>query len=56
MENALIHAVKKANQELLKEASGTDEHLKGMGTTIVVATIIQSDGVFCECRETAGCI
>lgn len=40
VENALIHAVKQANQELLKEASG-DEHLKGMGTTIVVATIIR---------------
>nr|WP_288555663.1 Stp1/IreP family PP2C-type Ser/Thr phosphatase [uncultured Mediterraneibacter sp.] len=39
VERALIQAVKVANHELIREA-GTDEHLKGMGTTIVVATII----------------
>lgn len=39
VERALIQAVKVANHELIREA-GTDVHLKGMGTTIVVATII----------------
>lgn len=38
-ERSLVTAIKKANRELILKAS-QDEHLKGMGTTIVVATII----------------
>ena len=40
VEKALVSAIKKANQEIIKKAS-QDSHLKGMGTTIVVATIVR---------------
>jgi protein phosphatase len=33
-----VKAIKAANREIIKEASG-DEHLKGMGTTVVAATV-----------------
>ena len=33
-----MKAIKAANREIIKEASG-DEHLKGMGTTVVAATV-----------------
>ena len=38
IEKALVSAIKTANHEIIKKAS-QDEHLKGMGTTIVAATI-----------------
>lgn len=38
IERVLVKAIKAANREIIKEASG-DEHLKGMGTTVVVATV-----------------
>lgn len=38
-ERALIKAIKKANHELLQKAN-SNEHLRGMGTTIVAATIV----------------
>ena len=38
VEKALVQAIKKANKEIIKKAS-SDTHLKGMGTTIVAATI-----------------
>ena len=40
VEKALVRAIKKANKEIIKKAS-EDVHLKGMGTTIVVATIVR---------------
>lgn len=39
VEKALISAIKTANREIIKKAS-QDPHLKGMGTTVVVATIV----------------
>ena len=39
VEKAIVAAIKKANEEIIKKASG-DSHLKGMGTTVVVATIV----------------
>lgn len=39
VEKALISSIKKANQEIIKKAS-EDENLKGMGTTVVAATIV----------------
>lgn len=39
VEKALLSAIKQANRELIEKAE-SDEHLTGMGTTIVVATII----------------
>ena len=39
VEKALIAAIKKANHELI-ETAANDEHLTGMGTTLVIATII----------------
>ena len=39
IEKCLVKAIKTANREIIKEAS-RDEHLKGMGTTVVVATIM----------------
>lgn len=39
IEKALVSAIKKANKELIREAD-SDEHLKGMGTTVVAATIV----------------
>ncbi|MCI8292965.1 MAG: Stp1/IreP family PP2C-type Ser/Thr phosphatase [Hespellia sp.] len=39
VERSLVQAIKTANRRLIQEAS-SDEHLKGMGTTVVVATII----------------
>ena len=39
VEKALIAAIKKANQEIIRKAS-EDETLKGMGTTVVAATIV----------------
>ena len=38
IERVLVKAIKTANREIIKEASG-DEHLKGMGTTVVAATV-----------------
>ena len=40
VEKALVSAIKKANKEIIKKAS-EDTHLKGMGTTIVAATIVR---------------
>ena len=37
IERCLVGAIKTANREIIKEAS-RDEHLKGMGTTVVVAS------------------
>lgn len=39
VEKALVSAIKTANREIIKEAS-CDPHLKGMGTTVVAATIV----------------
>ena len=39
IEKALVSAIKTANREIIKKAS-QDSHLKGMGTTVVVATIV----------------
>ena len=39
IERVLVGAIKTANREIIKEAS-RDAHLKGMGTTIVAATIV----------------
>ena len=39
VEKCLVGAIKTANREIIKEAS-RDEHLKGMGTTVVAATIM----------------
>lgn len=39
IEKALVSAIKKANKEIIKKAD-SDEHLKGMGTTVVAATIV----------------
>lgn len=39
IERALVSAIKKANKEIIREAA-SDEHLKGMGTTVVAATIV----------------
>ena len=38
IERVLVKANKAANREIIKEAPG-DEHLKGMGTTVVAATV-----------------
>lgn len=38
IERVLVKGIKSANREIIKEAS-SDEHLKGMGTTVVVATV-----------------
>ena len=38
IERVLVKAIKAANREIIKEAS-SDEHLKGMGTTVVAATV-----------------
>lgn len=40
VEKALVAAIKKANKEIITKAS-EDVHLKGMGTTIVAATIVR---------------
>ena len=39
IERVLVGAIKTANREIIKEAS-RDAHLKGMGTTVVAATIV----------------
>ena len=39
MERAIVYEIKTANTEIIKEAS-SDPHLKGMGTTVVAATIV----------------
>lgn len=39
VEKCLVSAIKTANREIIREASG-DTHLKGMGTTVVAATIM----------------
>lgn len=39
VEKALVKAIKTANREIIKKAS-QDPHLKGMGTTVVAATIV----------------
>ncbi|MBO5461292.1 MAG: Stp1/IreP family PP2C-type Ser/Thr phosphatase [Ruminococcus sp.] len=39
IEKALVSAIKKANHEIIKKAS-SDPQLKGMGTTVVAATIV----------------
>ena len=39
IEKCLVSAIKTANREIIKEAS-RDKHLKGMGTTVVAATIM----------------
>ena len=39
IERVLVNAIKTANREIIREAS-KDEHLKGMGTTVVAATIM----------------
>lgn len=39
VEKALVGAIKTANKEIIKEAS-RDVHLRGMGTTVVAATIV----------------
>ncbi len=38
IERVLVKAIKSANREIIKEAS-SDEHLKGMVTTVVAATV-----------------
>ena len=38
IEKCLVKAIKTANREIIKEAS-RDAHLKGMGTTVVVAAL-----------------
>ena len=48
IERVLVNAIKTANREIIREAS-KDEHLKGMGTTVVAATIMNQMMVFCEC-------
>lgn len=40
VEKALVSAIKVANREIIKKAS-QNPHLKGMGTTVVVATIVK---------------
>lgn len=40
VEKALVSAIKIANREIIKKAS-QNPHLKGMGTTVVVATIVK---------------
>ena len=40
IEKALVSAIKTANREIIKKAN-SDPHLKGMGTTVVVATIVK---------------
>ena len=39
VEKALVSAIQTANHEIIKKAS-QDPHLKGMGTTVVAATIV----------------
>ncbi len=39
IEKTLVSAIKTANREIIKKAS-SDPHLKGMGTTVVAATIV----------------
>jgi len=39
IEKALVSAIKVANKEIIKKSSG-EEKLKGMGTTIIVSTIV----------------
>ena len=39
VEKVLVDAIRTANREIIKAASG-DVHLKGMGTTVVAATIM----------------
>lgn len=39
VEKALVAAIKTANREIIKKAS-QDSHLKGMGTTVVAATVV----------------
>ncbi|MCL2865771.1 MAG: Stp1/IreP family PP2C-type Ser/Thr phosphatase [Lachnospiraceae bacterium] len=39
IEKVLLSAIKEANKEIMKKAD-SDAHLKGMGTTIVAATIV----------------
>lgn len=39
VERAIVSAIKTANHEIIKKAAG-DVHLRGMGTTVVVATIV----------------
>lgn len=39
IEKALVSAIKKANKEIIREADA-DSHLKGMGTTVVAAVIV----------------
>ena len=39
IEKALVSAIKVANKEIIKKSSG-EEKLKGMGTTIIVTTIV----------------
>lgn len=39
IEKALVSAIKTANKQIIKEAAA-DEHLKGMGTTVVAATVV----------------
>ncbi|SHJ59654.1 Stp1/IreP family PP2C-type Ser/Thr phosphatase [Hespellia stercorisuis] len=39
IEKAILRAIETANHELIEKAN-SDDHLKGMGTTLVVATIV----------------
>lgn len=39
IEKALVSAIKKANKEIIREADA-DSHLKGMGTTVVAAVVV----------------
>jgi len=40
IEEALLKAIKIANQEIIRKAK-SDEHLNGMGTTLVAATVVR---------------
>ena len=42
IERVLVNAIKTANREIIREAS-KDEHLKGMGTTVVACLLYTSD-------------
>ena len=53
VEKSLVSAIKTANREIIREASA-DTHLKGMGTTVVAATIMNQMMYFAM-WETAVC-
>ena len=50
------HAIEKANTEILEQRTGENEALRGMGTTIVVATSRRPLCYMWPMLETAACI